>query len=49
MRHADDTYLIVPNVNFNSCALELDNICDSAENNNQKLNRNKSTEIIFVR
>jgi hypothetical protein len=47
--YADDTYLIVPCVNSNSCALELDNICDWAENNNQKLNRSKSTEIIFFR
>jgi len=48
-KYADDTYLIIPAMNINSCSLELSNIDSWASKNNLQLNRAKSTEIIFVR
>jgi hypothetical protein len=46
-KFADDTYLIIPAVNIDSTALELDHIEQWAEKNNLKLNRKKTQEIII--
>jgi hypothetical protein len=47
-KYADDTYLTVPASNFSWCADEINNIETWATNNNLKLNRAKSVEIVFV-
>ena len=46
-KFADDTRLIVPACNANSCESELAHIDQWSVNNNLQLNRSKSTEIIF--
>jgi hypothetical protein len=46
-KYADDTYLVIPASNVGSCAAELDNVDKWAKLNNLKLNRAKSTEIVF--
>ena len=48
-KYADDTYLIIPADNIRSCSAEIDSIDTWALNNNLKLNRSKSVEIVFVR
>jgi len=48
-KYADDTYLIVPASNAESCPAEIANVESWADNNNLKLNRVKSAEIVFVR
>jgi len=48
-KYADDTYLIVPAFNAESCFAEIANVESWADNNNLKLNRIKSAEIVFVR
>ena len=47
-KYADDTYLIVPEANPDSCATEIAHIEDWALDNNLRLNRTKSVEIVFV-
>jgi hypothetical protein len=46
-KFADDTNLVVPACNSDSCVAELDNISSWSTQNNLKLNKNKSCEIIF--
>ena len=48
IKYADDTYLVVPASNAASCPSEIDNIEVWAIANNLKLNRKKSSEIVFV-
>lgn len=48
-KYADDTYLLSPAGNDSSVALELQNIETWANENNLKLNINKSQEMIIVR
>ena len=48
-KYADDTYLAVPAFNAGSCSTEIVNVERWADNNNLKLNRIKSAEIVFVR
>jgi len=47
-KYADDTYLIIPASNVETRAAELDHLEQRAAANNLRLNRRKSTEIIFV-
>ena len=47
-KYADDTYLIIPASNCQSCAVEFVHIENWAMENNLKLNRTKSVEIVFV-
>jgi len=47
-KYADDTYLVIPAVNADSCAAEVDNVENWARTNNLRLNRLKSLEIVFV-
>jgi len=44
---ADDTYLVVPGVNTDTCQEEIDHIQTWAADNNLKLNYNKTKEIVF--
>ena len=46
-KFADDTYLVVPGVNIDTCQEEIDHIQTWAADNNLKLNRNKTKEIVF--
>ena len=46
-KFADDTYLVVPGVNTDTCQEEIDYIQMWAADNNLKLNRNKTKEIVF--
>ena len=47
-KFAVDTYLVVPGVNTDTCQEEIDHIqTRAADNNNLKLNRNKTKEIVF--
>jgi hypothetical protein len=48
LKYADDTYLLVPVSNVESRKTELDNTERWTSANNLKLNRAKTTEIIFV-
>jgi Reverse transcriptase (RNA-dependent DNA polymerase) len=48
MQTPDDTYLAVPAANVQSCAAEIANVELWVDVNNLKLNRNKSSEIVFV-
>jgi len=45
-RFADDTHLVVPGVNTDTCQEEINHIQTWAADNNLKLNRNKMKEII---
>lgn len=47
-KYADDTYIVIPARNAHSREAELDHVAEWALRNNLKLNRVKSTEIIFV-
>jgi hypothetical protein len=46
-KYADDTYLIIPEINSQSASIELQHISDWALSNNLNLNQSKSEEIIF--
>jgi len=46
-KFADDTYLVVPGVNTDTCQEEIEHIQTWAADNNLKLNRNKTKEIVF--
>ena len=48
-KYADDSYLIVPGSNSNTCQGEIDGINRWAKENNLALNQNKCEEIIFTR
>ena len=48
MKFADDTYLIVPASNCESCEEEIKHFDDWANSNNLRLNHVKSMEIVFV-
>ena len=48
-KYADDAYLVIPADNVHSCHSELSSIENWALNNNLKLNRAKSVEIVFVK
>ena len=47
-KYADDTYLIIPASNSQSCADEIAPVEKWARENNLSLNRTKSVEIVFV-
>ena len=47
-KYADDTYLIIPATNVDSCAVEIAHVEDWALLNNLRLNQTKSAEIVFV-
>ena len=47
IKFADDTYLVIPAANTDSCLNELKHIQRWALTNNLKLKRSKSQEIIF--
>ena len=47
-KYADDTYLIIPAYNSESCEVEINHVEDWARENNLMLNRKKSVEIVFV-
>ena len=48
-KYADDTYLLVPAPNTHLLQAELDHVEVWAANNNLRLNRSKSAEMIVVR
>ena len=48
MKFADDTYLVIPAANVQSCAAEIAQVEKWAAENNLSLNRSKSVEIVFV-
>jgi hypothetical protein len=48
VKFADDSYLIIPASNSDSCAREINHVEDWAMSNNLHLNRAKSVEIVFV-
>jgi len=48
-KYADDSYLIVPSVNSSTIAEELEHIAKWAHDNNLKLNRSKTKEIVVHR
>ena len=47
-KYADDTYLVFPAANVDSCAALITHIEDWTLDNNLRLNRTKSAEIVFV-
>jgi Reverse transcriptase (RNA-dependent DNA polymerase) len=47
-KYADDTYLVIPAANVDSCAAEIAHVEDWAVYNNLRLNRTKSAEIVFI-
>jgi hypothetical protein len=47
-KYADDTYLIIPASNSQSCVAEFNHVEDWANENNLTLNQTKSVEIVFV-
>jgi len=46
-KYADDTYLIVPDINIRTIPTELQHISEWATRHNLKLNETKSNEIII--
>ena len=48
VKFADNSYVIVPAVNSNTCASELAHVQTWADGNNLKLNWSKSKDIIFT-
>jgi len=48
VKFADDTYLVVPAVNADSRAAELDNIVAWATANNLKVNKLETKEVVFT-
>jgi hypothetical protein len=49
VKYADDTYIIVPACNAQSCVAEIENIEKWSQKNNLALNRKKSSEVIFLK
>jgi len=49
LKYADDTYLIIPATNQNTCKAKIQHIEQWANANNLKLNRSKSKEIVFTK
>jgi len=47
-KYADDTYLIIPECNADSRAVEPQNIETWAQTNNLTLNRAKTVEVVFT-
>jgi len=47
-KYADDTYLIVPSCNADTCSAKLSNVETWARVNNLKLNHTKSGEVVFI-
>jgi len=47
-KYADDTYIVIPAANAASRSTELDHVDRLEQNNNLRLNRAKSTKIIFT-
>jgi len=47
-KYADDTYIVIQAANANSRPAELDHVDGWAQNKNLRLNRVKSSEIIFT-
>jgi hypothetical protein len=47
-KFADDTYLVVPGVNTDTCQEEIQHLQAWAADNNLKLNRDKTKEIVFT-
>ena len=47
-KFADDTYLVVPAINTDTCQEEIDHLQTWAAENNLKLNRDKTKEIVFT-
>jgi len=47
-KYADDAYIVIPAVDADSRSAELEHVDWWAQNNNLRLNRAKSTEIIFT-
>src|SRR5208282_3898863 len=47
-KYADDTYLVIPAANFQSCAAEIAHIEKLVKENKLLLNYSKSVEIVFV-
>ena len=47
-KYADDMYIVIPAVDADSRSAELDHVERWAQNNNFRLNRAKSPEIIFT-
>ena len=47
-KYADDTYIVIPACNNRTREVELDHVALWAQENNLKLNRAKSTEIVFT-
>ena len=48
VKFADDTYLVIPAANVQSCAAVIAQVENWAAENNLSLNRSKSVEIVFV-
>ena len=46
-KYADDTYVVIPASNVDTRLIELSNVEHWAQKNNLRLNRSKTTEIIF--
>lgn len=47
-KFADDTYLVVPAINTDTCQEEIEHLQTWAAENNLKLNRDKTKEIVFT-
>ena len=47
VKYADDTYLVIPACNVDTRDIEIANVDTWSRANNLKLNRAKSTEIVF--
>jgi len=47
-KYADDTYIVIPAANANSRSAQLDHVDGWVQNNNLRLNKAKSSEIIFT-
>ena len=48
-KFADDITLVVPAGNYHTVVQELEHVCSWAEDNNLKLNKSKSKEIVIHR
>ena len=47
-KYADDTYIVIPAASVNFRSAELEHVGRWAQNNNLRLNRTKSAEIVFT-
>ena len=47
-KYADDSYIVIPAINVNSRSTELDHVDQWPQNDNLRLSRAKSAEIIFT-